>query len=62
MIDDLRAALPADRLITDPDVISGYVDDEAEWAPTAPPRRSWPAERGNYTAMWPNLSRFQGHA
>jgi glycolate oxidase len=29
----LRAQLPADRLLTDPDVLSGYLHDEAEWAP-----------------------------
>ncbi|WPB89326.1 FAD-binding oxidoreductase [Streptomyces malaysiensis] len=32
LIDDLRAALPADRLVTDVDVVAGYVHDEAEWA------------------------------
>jgi glycolate oxidase len=29
----LAAALPADRLIIDPDVLAGYAHDEAEWAP-----------------------------
>src|SRR3954447_9278473 len=29
----LAAALPADRLVTDPDVLTSYAHDEAEWAP-----------------------------
>jgi glycolate oxidase len=29
----LRQALPADRVITDPDVLAGVSHDEAEWAP-----------------------------
>src|SRR3954468_7935112 len=29
----LAAALPADRLVTDPDVLAAYAHDEAEWAP-----------------------------
>src|SRR5436305_13303944 len=29
----LAAALPADRLVTDPDVLASYAHDEAEWAP-----------------------------
>jgi glycolate oxidase len=33
----LRAALPADRLVTDPDVLASYAHDEAEWAPWALP-------------------------
>jgi glycolate oxidase len=28
----LRAVLPADRLITDPDALAGFAHDEAEWA------------------------------
>ena len=37
LIDDLRAALPADRVVTDPDVLRSYAHDEAEWAPYALP-------------------------
>ncbi|MBK1785804.1 FAD-binding oxidoreductase [Prauserella cavernicola] len=37
LIDDLRTELPADRLVEDPDVASGYVHDEAEWAPHGNP-------------------------
>jgi glycolate oxidase len=33
----LTAALPADRLVTDPDVLASYAHDEAEWAPWALP-------------------------
>jgi len=33
----LAAALPADRLVTDPDVLSSYASDDAEWAPWALP-------------------------
>ena len=33
----LREALPADRLITDPDVLRSYAHDEAEWAEHALP-------------------------
>src|SRR3954454_16400439 len=29
----LAAALPADRLVTDPDVLASYAHDDAEWAP-----------------------------
>ncbi|WP_460446541.1 FAD-binding oxidoreductase [Angustibacter aerolatus] len=29
---DLAGALPADRVVTDPDVAAGYAHDEAEWA------------------------------
>jgi glycolate oxidase len=29
----LTAALPADRLVTDPDVLASYAHDDAEWAP-----------------------------
>lgn len=37
LIDDLAAALPADRLVRDPDVLRGFAHDEAEWAPCAQP-------------------------
>ncbi|UOZ06104.1 FAD-binding oxidoreductase [Amycolatopsis sp. WQ 127309] len=37
LIDDLAAALPADRLVRDPDVLRGFAHDEAEWAPCALP-------------------------
>ncbi|OLT45246.1 FAD-linked oxidase [Saccharomonospora sp. CUA-673] len=37
LLDDLRRDLPADRLVDDPDVASGYVHDEAEWAPYGKP-------------------------
>src|SRR5690606_32903403 len=37
LLDDLRRDLPADRLVTDPDVAAGYVHDEAEWAPYGKP-------------------------
>jgi glycolate oxidase len=33
----LRRALPADRVITDPDVLATVSHDEAEWAPAGPP-------------------------
>ncbi len=33
VLDALRAAVPADRLVTDPDVLASYASDEAEWAP-----------------------------
>jgi glycolate oxidase len=33
----LRAVLPADRILTDPDLTSGYAHDEAEWAPRGQP-------------------------
>jgi glycolate oxidase len=33
----LRAVLPADRVLTDPDVVLGYRHDEAEWAPHGEP-------------------------
>src|SRR3954451_1790987 len=29
----LTAVLPADRLVTDPDVLASYAHDDAEWAP-----------------------------
>ncbi|MFJ1765688.1 FAD-binding oxidoreductase [Amycolatopsis sp. NPDC088138] len=37
LIDDLAAALPADRLVRDPDVLRSFAHDEAEWAPHALP-------------------------
>ncbi|WP_328647083.1 FAD-binding protein [Amycolatopsis sp. NBC_00348] len=37
LIDDLAAALPADRLVRDPDVLRSFAHDEAEWAPCALP-------------------------
>jgi glycolate oxidase len=37
LIDDLRAGLPEDRVVTDPDVLRSYAHDEAEWAPWALP-------------------------
>ncbi|HEX4246586.1 MAG TPA: FAD-linked oxidase C-terminal domain-containing protein [Pseudonocardia sp.] len=33
----LRAVLPADRILTDPDLTEGYSHDEAEWAPYGRP-------------------------
>jgi glycolate oxidase len=33
VVDALRDRLPADRLVTDPDVLASYAHDEAEWAP-----------------------------
>ncbi|MER6814302.1 FAD-linked oxidase C-terminal domain-containing protein [Spirillospora sp. NPDC000708] len=36
-LDALRAALPAARLVTDPDVVASYAHDEAEWAPHGTP-------------------------
>lgn len=38
LIDDLAAALPADRLVRDPDVLRSFAHDEAEWAPYELPR------------------------
>ena len=37
LIDDLFSVLPADRVVTDPDVLRSYAHDEAEWAPHALP-------------------------
>ncbi len=37
LIDDLAGALPADRLVRDPDVVAGFAHDEAEWAPCGRP-------------------------
>ena len=36
-LDDLRAAVPADRLVVDPDVVATYRHDQAEWAPHGTP-------------------------
>jgi glycolate oxidase len=33
LLHDLRAALPAGQVLTDPDVVATYLHDEAEWAP-----------------------------
>ena len=38
VIIDLRAALPADRIMTDVDVVAAYQHDEAEWADHGRPR------------------------
>ncbi|TYP88871.1 FAD-binding oxidoreductase [Blastococcus xanthinilyticus] len=32
LVASLRAALPGDRVVTDPDVLASYAHDEAEWA------------------------------
>ncbi|GAB2734644.1 FAD-binding oxidoreductase [Amycolatopsis magusensis] len=37
LVDDLRRDLPADRLLLDPDLVTGFVHDEAEWAPHGTP-------------------------
>ncbi|UJW29501.1 FAD-binding protein [Saccharothrix sp. AJ9571] len=37
LVDDLRRELPADRLVLDPDLVPGFVHDEAEWAPHGTP-------------------------
>jgi glycolate oxidase len=37
LAEQLSAALPADRVLTDPDAMAGYLHDEAEWAPFEPP-------------------------
>ncbi|MFI0349489.1 FAD-binding oxidoreductase [Actinomadura sp. 9N407] len=37
LVDALRHLIPADRVVTDPDVISAYAHDEAEWAPHGTP-------------------------
>nr|WP_308125402.1 FAD-linked oxidase C-terminal domain-containing protein [Rhodococcus corynebacterioides] len=37
VVDALRSALSADRLLLDPDVMASYVHDEAEWAPHGEP-------------------------
>lgn len=36
-IEELTGALPAGRVVTDPDVMTRYRHDEAEWAPHADP-------------------------
>lgn len=36
-LDSLRRLVPADRIVTDPDVIASYAHDEAEWAPYGAP-------------------------
>ena len=33
----LRQVLPADRIVTDPDVLGAVSHDEAEWAPAGQP-------------------------
>ncbi|HVW33175.1 MAG TPA: FAD-binding oxidoreductase, partial [Acidimicrobiia bacterium] len=35
--DRLAAALPAGAVVTDPDIMGGFVHDEAEWAPFGAP-------------------------
>lgn len=37
LADELTSAIPADRVVTDPDVIAPYLHDEAEWAPYGTP-------------------------
>jgi glycolate oxidase len=37
LVDVLRRRVPADRVVTDPDVISAYAHDEAAWAPYGTP-------------------------
>ncbi|GGG16135.1 glycolate oxidase [Rhodococcoides trifolii] len=37
LISALRGRVPADRFVTDPDVVASYHHDQAEWAPFAPP-------------------------
>ncbi|MFI9510954.1 FAD-binding oxidoreductase [Nocardia sp. NPDC052566] len=36
-LEELRSAVPADRVITDADMLARYLHDEAEWAGYAPP-------------------------
>lgn len=36
-LEDVRLVVPADQLITDPDVVAGYAHDDAEWAPYGTP-------------------------
>jgi glycolate oxidase len=38
VVADLRAALPADRILTDDDVVRPYLRDEAAWAECGRPR------------------------
>jgi glycolate oxidase len=35
LVAELRAVVPADRVLDDPDVVGGYLQDHAEWAPYA---------------------------
>jgi glycolate oxidase len=37
LAEQLSAALPAGRVLTDPDAMAGFLHDEAEWAPYEPP-------------------------
>jgi len=37
VVEQIRAALPPDRLILDPDIAASYAHDEAEWAPYVVP-------------------------
>ncbi|MBO2449604.1 FAD-binding protein [Actinomadura barringtoniae] len=37
LIDALRSSIPAERVVTDPDVVAAYVHDEAQWAPHGAP-------------------------
>ena len=37
LVEQIKNLLPADRLVLDEDVVSGYVHDEAEWAPYSQP-------------------------
>jgi glycolate oxidase len=37
LLDALRRVVPADRVVTDQDVVSGYAHDEAQWAPYGRP-------------------------
>jgi glycolate oxidase len=37
VVEQIRSALPQDRLVLDPDVAASYAHDEAEWAPYAVP-------------------------
>ncbi len=38
MLDELRAVLRADQVLTDPAALEGYAHDDAEWAAYEPPR------------------------
>lgn len=37
LIDALRSSIPAERVVTDPDVVAAYAHDEAQWAPYGVP-------------------------
>jgi len=37
LIDALRSSIPAERVVTDPDVVAAYAHDEAQWAPYGAP-------------------------